>query len=113
MKKVRYLLLMIPLCLIAISIFAQQKVIIGKVTDQGTGAPLGGANILIDKAKRGNITKDDGTYSITISPGQKTLIFSFVGYASQSISVGDKTTINVQLLSKIDADNTDVVVIGY
>lgn len=112
MKNVRCLLLMLSLFLCTGFIFGQKKLITGKVLDKNTGDPLNGANILIDKAKGGITTKEDGSYAISIAPSQKTLVFSFIGYATQIVQIGDNTTINVTLLPTYAAEN-EVVVIGY
>lgn len=91
---------------------AQKKVITGKVTNRGTGEALSGVNIQGDKSKTGVTTKDDGTYSITIEPGTTALVFSYVGFATQTITIGQKATIDVSMTAS--ATNMDeVVVIGY
>ncbi|MBC7722533.1 MAG: SusC/RagA family TonB-linked outer membrane protein, partial [Pedobacter sp.] len=112
MKHLRCLLLMLPLILICGLASAQKRIITGKVIDEKTGEPLVGANILIDKAKGGIATKQDGSYTITAPSAKSTLIFSYVGYTSQIIPIGDKTTIDV-LLQPIVTTETEVVVIGY
>ena len=78
MKQLRCLLLMLPLLLIAGLTFAQKKEITGKVIDQSTGLPLSGVSIIAGKEKGGTATKDDGTYSIAVGAGIKTLTFSLV-----------------------------------
>lgn len=110
MKKLQCLFLM--LLLVSIAAVAQKKVIAGKVINQVTGEPLYGANILADKQKGGATTKPDGTYSINVDAKTTTLIFSFVGFASQTITIGDKATINVSMVPSATA-NDEVVVIGY
>lgn len=90
---------------------AQQKTITGKVVDQ-SGDPLKGVSILADKVKGGVSTNADGTYSIKIQPSSTSLIFSFVGYATQTLLVEGKTKINVTLAVST-ATTDEVVVIGY
>lgn len=110
MKKLQGLLLMLLVtCSVAM---AQKKVITGKVLNQSTSEPLQGVNILADKQRGGASTKDDGAYSITVEPGSTSLIFSFVGFTTQTIVIGDKTTIDVSL-EPIAASMDEVVVIGY
>jgi TonB-linked SusC/RagA family outer membrane protein len=91
---------------------AQKKTITGKVTNVATGEPLAGVNILADKQKGGVTTKPDGTYSITVEPGSSSLIFSYVGFTTQTITIGDKTTIDINLVVAATT-NDEVVVIGY
>ncbi len=100
--------------LLAISgiVSAQNKTITGKVTNQATGEPLQGVSILADKKKGAVTTKEDGTYSITLSATSSTLIFSSVGFAAQSVLIGDRTKIDIALVSTATSMN-EVVVIGY
>jgi TonB-dependent starch-binding outer membrane protein SusC len=112
MKQLRCLLLMLLFILPAGIVFAQQKTITGKVTDQSTGEPLSGVSVLADKNKKGVATKQDGAYSITTDGGSTSLIFSYVGYASQVINIGTNSVINVSLLPSVKTGD-DIVVIGY
>ncbi len=110
MKKLQCLFFILLLvCSVA---FAQKKVITGKVIDQNTREPLAGVTILADKSKNGITAKQDGTYSITVDPNANSLVFSYVGYDPQTISINEKTAINVFLLPATNIEN-EVVVIGY
>ena len=77
-----------------------QKAVKGKVTDN-TGASVPGATVTLIGSTRGVITDIDGKYAIEVSSSDK-LLFSFVGLESQTIEVGNKTIIDVQLEQKID-----------
>lgn len=77
--------------------FAQDRQVSGVVTADD-GSTLPGVNITLKGTTRGITTDTDGKYSITV-PSSGTLVFSFVGYLSQSIPVGSKSTINVTLVS--------------
>jgi TonB-dependent starch-binding outer membrane protein SusC len=112
MKQLQFLLLMLPLLLLSSYVFAQNKEITGKVIDQSTGKPLSGVSVLANNVKGGTVTKNDGTYSISIKKNSSTLIFSSVGFATQSISIEDKTSIDVALTTQVKTED-DVVVIGY
>ena len=111
MKKIRCLLLMLPLLLLAGLTFAQ-KTITGKVTDKNTGEPIEGVNVLTVDKKGGASTKSDGTYSVSVKTNSSTLIFSYVGYNIQTVSIDGNSTINVSLVLSATT-NEDVVVIGY
>ena len=100
------------LLLVSSAVLAQKKTITGKVVNLGTGEPLAGVNILADKQKGGVTTKTDGTYSITVESGSSFLVFSYVGFVSQTITIDQKTTINVSL-TVAPTTNDEVVVIGY
>ncbi len=99
MKK---MLLFISLLLMAsgINAFAQDRQISGKVTSTEDGSPLPGVNIAVRGTNRGTTTGADGSYRINVD-GQSTLVFSFVGFQAQTISVVDRTTINVVLATEI------------
>ena len=81
----------------------------GKVTDYLTGEPLPGTNILIKGSYKGTLTDLSGEYNILVSGEEDILIFSFIGYIPQEITVGDQTTIEVSLHA--EAQNLDEVVV--
>lgn len=112
MKKIKALLLVLPLVLLCGISVAQNKVITGKVVDHDTGKPLNGVSVVADKTNEGATTKEDGSYSISVPTGNSSLLFSFVGYITQSISIKGKQVINVSLVSTATMEN-EVVVIGY
>ena len=93
----------------AFALNLQSQSISGIVTDDN-GVPLPGATVLIEGTKIGVSTDFDGNYSINAS-GDDTLTFSFVGYTSQSILIGNSTTLNVKLLSENALD--EIILIGY
>ncbi|MFD0932722.1 SusC/RagA family TonB-linked outer membrane protein [Psychroflexus salinarum] len=89
--------------------FAQTKTVTGTVTDPD-GYPLPGVNVLIDGKGTGTQTDFDGIYSIDASSSDR-LVFSYIGFTKQTIQVGAKTEINVQLERGEALD--EVVVVGY
>ena len=96
------------LCMIPLGMNAQT--VKGTVSDE-SGEPIIGATVKVLGSNEGAITDFDGNYSVKAA-SDATLNFSYVGYVSQQVKVGGKTTINVTLTE----DNTtlnDVVVIGY
>ncbi len=88
-----------------------QSRVTGKVTsaDDGTGLP--GVSILEKGTANGTVTDGDGNFSIQVGQNA-TLVFSFVGYASQEIAVGTQSTINVNLEADVTALG-EIVVVGY
>ena len=116
MKRQLRFILAFVLILSGIGAFAQSvtggRVITGKVVDEN-GEPLIGAGVVTADGKRGVVTDLDGKYTLTLDKSDKTLKYSFIGYATQEIEIAGKKTIDVILLP--DASNTlnDVVVIGY
>ena len=87
-----------------------QFTVSGTVTDSD-GAPLPGANVLVKGTTNGTQTDFDGNYSIS-TESSATLVFSYIGFAPQEVSVNGQSTINVTLIE--DASLLDEVVItGY
>jgi len=107
MKIKNYFLL--GLLFLSSILMAQEKNISGVVTDE-EGLPLMGVNIIIENAQRGTQTDFDGKYSIMANP-QDVLQFSFIGYKTIKRTVGQETTINVQLNS--DSTLDEVIVTGF
>lgn len=79
-------------------------------TVMAEGSPLPGASLLIKGTTQGTTTDIDGRFSINASP-TSTLVFSYVGYQSQEILVGNQSEINVVLSTSNELE--EVVVIGY
>lgn len=93
MKK-KLLLFFCALLFPFFTLFAQTTVR-GVVTDSG-GGPLPGVSILVKGTKNGTTTTLTGTYTIQAAPGN-VLVFKFVGYLTQEVTVGDQSTININL----------------
>lgn len=85
-----------------------QITVSGIVTDAKTKEPVPFANILSSNGK-GTTTNDDGTYSIVVSNKQDQLIFSFLGYKTETVTVGEQTTINISFFE--DSSALDEVVV--
>lgn len=108
--KLRVLLLFLCMAISGLSV-AQEVTISGKVTDASSQEPLIGVTIIINGTTDGTISDFDGNYRISAQKGQE-LIFSFIGYASQTIVVADQTSLNIGL--EVDTRGLDeVIVIGY
>jgi len=91
--------------------FAQQKTITGKVTDE-TGAPVPGTTIIVKGTTTGIVTDMDGNYSLSVPATAKTLVFSFIGMASQEVILGTQTNISIKMVSE-SIGIEEVVAIGY
>ncbi len=98
--------------LIATFTFSQTANVTGTVTDNST-IPLPGVNVIIKNTARGASTDFDGNYAIEDVPINSTLVFSYIGFETQEITVTSSgQVINVTLQE--DAESLDeVVVIGY
>ncbi len=80
------------------------------VTGQVTSAngPLPGVNVLVKGTSTGTVTDADGKYSIEASPGN-TLVFSYIGYLTKEVAVGNSGTVNATLEEDIKSLNEVVV----
>jgi TonB-linked SusC/RagA family outer membrane protein len=89
--------------------FAQNKPITGTVSDDAGTLP--GVTIKIKGSDVGTVTDVNGKYSISAASGQ-TLVFSFVGYATQEVAVTTQQPLNIKLAQNSSTLN-EVVVVGY
>ena len=89
---------------------AQTKTISGTVTDSD-GKALVGVTIAVRNTDRVTITGNSGAYSISAATGE-TLVFSYVGFETQSMRVGSSNSLNVTLSRKV-GDLDEVVIVGY
>ena len=91
--------------------YAQEREVTGTVTE-ASGEPLIGATVrLATDTGTGTVTDIDGNYSI-MATADDVIVFSFVGYQTEEILVGDRSTINVVL--QLDQQLlSEVVVVGY
>ncbi|MBK8516390.1 MAG: SusC/RagA family TonB-linked outer membrane protein [Saprospiraceae bacterium] len=92
MKQVLFSMLILLGC---IGMTFGQKTVTGKVTDN-TGEAVIGANVIVKEAPGvGTISDIDGMYSVTIPKGGITLVFSYTGFETKSIEIGNSSTINI------------------
>jgi TonB-linked SusC/RagA family outer membrane protein len=90
----------------------QQLTVSGRVIAAGDESGLPGVNVIIKGTTLGTTTDADGKYVVQVPDDGATLVFSFIGYKTQEISVSSQSTIDVTLES--DAQQLDeVVVVGY
>lgn len=89
---------------------AQEKTVTGKVSAEE--GPLPGVNVTVQGTTTGVMTDADGNYSVRVPGPNAVLVFSSIGYTTQNITVGTQSTINVTLVSDVQALQ-EVVVTGY
>jgi TonB-linked SusC/RagA family outer membrane protein len=90
----------------------QNKKVAGIILDAATGDPLPGVSILIEGTTIGTISDVSGNYTIDVPGNNAILVFSYVGYLSERITVEDKTTIDLKLTPDVKKLE-EVVVVGY
>src|SRR5690606_30993854 len=84
----------------------------GTVVDAQSGESLPGVNVMVKGSSMGTVTDIDGVYALEISDPTSVLVFSFIGYNSQEVEVGNRNVVDVKL-SPSATDLDEVVVIGY
>ena len=94
MKKTLQMLLFF-LVIMAIPSLAQEKSVTGKITaDDGTVLP--GVSVVIKGTTKGTNTDADGNFRISV-PTNARLVFSYVGFTSQEVAVGNQTSLKISL----------------
>lgn len=88
-----------------------QRTITGKVTDE-KGNPIANASVILKGTTTGTTTNADGTYTLNVQAGTKSIIISSVDMITQEVNIGTQTTINVSLKAD-DKVMEEVVVVGY
>jgi TonB-dependent starch-binding outer membrane protein SusC len=90
---------------------AQGRIVKGKVTS-ATEGPLPGVNIVVQGTTQGTMTDATGNFSISVPGPESVLVFSFISYTTQAVTIGTQTTLDVVLAPAFSALN-EVVVTGY
>jgi len=90
----------------------QQKTVSGKVTDAATGAGLSGASVSLKGGSASVLTDASGRYSIAVADERSVIVISYVGYATQELVVGNRSSIDVGLQAS-SSELAQVVVMGY
>ncbi len=106
LQKFKFLFVLV-FGLLAMQANAQQSYS-GNVSDDA--GPLIGVSVLVKGTNTGTITDLDGSYTIQANSGD-VLVFSYIGYDDQEITLGDQTTVNVAMSEGLSLD--EVVVTGY
>lgn len=94
MKK--FLLVCFSFCFV-LSVWAQERVITGRVTSSDDGSALPGVNVVVKGTTNGTVTDADGKYSLSIPSSSAALIYSFIGLKTTEVVVGERTVVDVQL----------------
>jgi TonB-dependent starch-binding outer membrane protein SusC len=90
--------------------FAQNKTVKGRITDE-SGKPVQKATVLLKGTSGGTSSDDNGGFEISV-PANGTIVISAVDFVTQELKPGNRTNLNVTLVSA-NKDLTEVVVVGY
>ncbi len=112
MKQFYLKTLVLLLCLLLSSaVFAQNNRVTGTVTGSDDRQGIPSVSVMIKGSRQGTQTDANGKYSINAAPTD-VLVFTYVGYVTQEVTVGTKSVLNVELASA-SAKLDEVVVVGY
>lgn len=98
------------LCFVTIGAMAQ--VTVQGVVSDPTGEPLIGASVVEKGKQNGTVTDIDGKFQLKVPNANATITVSYVGYLTQDVKLGGRTTVDVTLKENSEALN-EVVVVGY
>ena len=90
----------------------QERKVEGVVVDASNGQTLPGVNVREKGTSRGTVTDIDGKFQMEVRDGNPVLVFSFIGYESQEVEVGNRSKIEISLQPDIKSLE-EVVVVGY
>ncbi len=93
----------------ALSALAQERVVSGKVTSSEDGSALPGVNVLLKGTTIGTVTSADGEFKLNVPAAGGTLVFSFIGFQSQEVAIGERTVVDVGLTTDVQQLNEVVV----
>lgn len=106
----RFLLLVVVIASPSI-LYAQDSVINGVVTDEATGEPIPGVNIIIEGTTTGTVSDINGQFQLN-APQDATIVFSSVGFATETIPVNGRAVIDISLAQDVQS-LSEVIVVGY
>ena len=109
LRKTLFIFVAMGLC--ATTVFAQGISVSGTVTDD-MNEPLPGASVQVKGTSAGNVTDANGKFTITVPNRNAVLVFSYVGFTPQEITVGTRTTINVTLQESTVLEDVVVTALG-
>ena len=110
-RLLKTIALPVLLLLFSHSLFAQNKVISGRVTDSKDGTGIPGVSVTVKGSNSGVQTGSDGSYRINVPDNAKSIIVTSVGFATQEVPIGESTAVDVALVSRKTALG-GVVVVG-
>ena len=97
---------------LVMQVWAQGRTITGTVTSAADGSPLPGVTVVVKGTTVGATTNAEGNYSVNLPANANTLVFSYIGFTTKEVPVGNSNTINVTLA--LDTKQlSEVVVTGY
>ncbi|WP_179344219.1 SusC/RagA family TonB-linked outer membrane protein [Winogradskyella ursingii] len=97
---------------LSIAMNAQNVNVSGTITEEATGQPLPGVNVIIKNTATGTSSDFDGKFYLENVPLNSVLVISYIGFTTQEITIKDSQPLNIILEEDLQSLN-EVVVIGY
>ncbi|MBS1609914.1 MAG: carboxypeptidase-like regulatory domain-containing protein, partial [Bacteroidetes bacterium] len=110
-RKMQLKRLLLSFCLMlicALQLHAQTKKISGTVISD-EGSPLSKVSVTVQGASSGTTTDEQGRFTINVPPGKTKLVFSYTGFISQTMNIGNNSIIDITL-ARDTKQLSDVVV---
>lgn len=104
-------MLLLGVIVLCTSLSAQNRVITGRVTDEGSNA-VPNASVRVKGTTLGTTTDASGAFTINVPSSGRVLLISSVGFGEQEITIGNQSIVNVSL-KNADRGLQEVVVVGY
>ena len=106
-KKLLFLFLLLPFCALA------QSTLSGTVVDSKSNQPLPGVNIIVQGAQNSTTTDFDGKFQLGGLKSGDTVVFSFIGYDSETVNFSGQSSVNISLNESANQLQEVVVQVGY
>ncbi|WP_179375076.1 SusC/RagA family TonB-linked outer membrane protein [Winogradskyella wichelsiae] len=98
--------------ILSMAVNGQNVDVSGTVTEEASGQPLPGVNIILKNTSKGTTTNFDGNFTLTDLPLNSTLVISYIGFIQQEITIKNNESLNIILIEDTES-LSEVVVIGY
>jgi hypothetical protein len=95
--------------MITFSVSWAQRTVTGTVTGEEDATPVPGVNVIVKGTSVGTVTDIDGKYQIGVPEDGGTLVFSFIGLATEEVEIGNQSTIDMVMTADI-RQLTEIVV---
>ncbi len=92
--------------------FAQEKAVTGVIISGEDNSTLPGVTVVLKNSTVGTTTDQDGKYRLSVTGENPTLVFSAVGFVTQEVAIGNRSTVDVSMVVDLKTLN-EVVVVGY
>jgi TonB-linked SusC/RagA family outer membrane protein len=104
--------IMLLFCFLTTQIVSAQSIAVTGVVADYLGEPLPGVNVVVKGTNKGIVTDENGKFNLSVPSRDAVLVFSYISYVTQEITVGDRTNFSITLSEDIK-EISEVIVVGY